>query len=130
MNTLQLCVLVLHVFSQFSSGGARIIPNDNDLTVFPDACELFQHETTSSPTNSGNCGVQRLDGYNHPWILRSEDGVYHDIHAIVSSSGYENGWRIVAEMICDLRSISLLILTDIPTGTGRYSHRFTRSGNY
>jgi len=85
MNTHQLLVLVLHVFSLFISGGARIIPNDSDLTVFPDACELFQDETISSPTNYGNCGVQRLDGYHHPWILRSDDGVYHDIHAIVSS---------------------------------------------
>ena len=90
MNTLQLFVLLLHVFSQCISGGARIIPNNSDLTVCPDVCELFQQhdERTiiSSPTNYGDCGIQCLDGYHHPWILRSDDGVYHDIHAIVSSN--------------------------------------------
>ena len=61
---------------------ARIIPEDDGLTVFPDVCHL---ERGSDIENTkSNCGIYRLDGMNYTWTLRSKDGVHEGIDAIVS----------------------------------------------
>lgn len=62
---------------------ARIIPEDDGLTVFPDVCSL-QRDSNSANSHSKNCGIHRLDGMNNTWTLRSEDGVHEGIYAIVS----------------------------------------------
>ena len=76
--------LALVFIFQFLSGVARIIPNDCDLTVFPDVCEDLMHVSSSnSSRTSGNCGVQQLYG-DHLWTLRSDDAAYHNIYVVVS----------------------------------------------
>ncbi len=62
---------------------ARIVPNDDDLSVFPDSCPNSGRWTPSSSVNA-NCGIHRLDGSHRSWTLRSGDGVYKEKSAIVS----------------------------------------------
>ena len=68
-----------------SYGQARIRPNDDQLTVFPDACNVDGDDDDAQGRASGNCGVQRLDQVGHSWLLRSDDGVYADIPSTVST---------------------------------------------
>lgn len=59
---------------------ARIIPSDDDLTVFPDTCKIAKDDAQEIH----NCGIQRLDGLEKSWMLSTSDGIYKNVSVKVS----------------------------------------------
>ncbi len=66
---------------------ARIRLKDDELTVFPDSCDMDLDQLLPGrppPISSDNCGIHRLDKNGSTWLLRSDDGVYTSIPCTVS----------------------------------------------
>ncbi len=83
--------VLLYTVAFISHVHARIRPNDDELTVYPNACDTNSDADGNRQRNgfvqvdkSGNCGILRLDAEENSWLLSSKDGVYMNIPSTVS----------------------------------------------